>query len=144
MSVPALHGCSARNDGDWVARAESANRDADRLLATGDTSGARAALVSAEASIRGAGNDERAVRLDLLYRLAEIDLGKSDTKSAVDWASRGLDLGRSNDTFTTNLLIVRGHAFERMGNAVAASRDYHDALVITETLLDKTLQGKTP
>jgi hypothetical protein len=138
-----LHGCGGRDDGNWVARAEAANREADRLLASGDTGGARLALQNAETAMANAtGNDERAVRLDLLYRLARIDLGTGDVKGAAGWAARGLELGRTNDSFTTNLLIVRGRALEKMGDAIGASRDYHDALLITERLLDKSLEGK--
>jgi hypothetical protein len=84
------------------------------------------------------------VRRDVLYRLAQIELASGNAKASADWATRGLGLGRTADAFTTNLLIVRGRAFEQMNDAMGASRDYHDALVITEALLDQSLEGKTP
>ena len=68
----------------------------------------------------------------------------ADAKAAAEWATRGLGLGRPIDAFTTNLLIVRGRAFEQMNDAAGASRDYHDALVTTEALLDRSLEGNTP
>jgi hypothetical protein len=46
--------------------------------------------------------------------------------------------------FTANLYIARGKALERQGDASGASRDYHDALLLTEGLLDKSLGKGNP
>jgi hypothetical protein len=140
--------CSAKEDaGDFFSRTESANEEADRRLGSGDQAGARAILrEAAEAKVpadarRG---DARAVRQDLLYRLAALELGASRPTEAARAATRGLELGRSKDVFTSNLLIVRGRAFEELGDPRGASRDYHDALLVTEALLDKSLEGTSP
>jgi hypothetical protein len=142
----ALVACSAKTDDEhWLAHVESANEQADRLVAEGRQSEARDVLRDAEAALRLSGSaDAHMVRRDLLYRLAHIELASGNAKAAADWATRGLALGRPNDAFTTNLLIVRGRAFEQMNDPAGASRDYHDALVITEALLDRTLEGSSP
>ena len=148
VALALLSGCSAREGAsDWVGRAETANEEADRRLAAGDTDGARDALKQAiEADVPGGAKpvDARAVRQDLYYRLATLELGKTRAREAAEWATRGLDLGRGKDVFTSNLLIVRGKALEQQGDSRGASRDYHDALLVTEALLDVSLQGGSP
>jgi hypothetical protein len=143
-----LASCSAKEDaGDFFSRTEGANDEADRRLSSGDGAGARAILrEAAEAKVpTGArAGDARAVRQDLLYRLAALELGASRAKEAAAAATQGLELGRAKDVFTSNLLIVRGRALEELGDPRGASRDYHDALLVTEALLDKSLEGAAP
>lgn len=140
--------CSARHaPEDWVTDAESAHRVADERLGLGDPDGARSALRSAlESKVPKSMNpaDARVVRQDLYYRLAALELSENRPEDAVRWATAGLGLGEANDVFTANLHIARGKALERRGDASGASRDYHDALLITEALLDKSLGGKEP
>lgn len=135
--------CSRRTDAsEWLARAEAAHEEASRHLAAHDAPGARDALrAAAEAKVPAGATpeDARVVRQDLYGRLATLELGQSGAREAVTWATAGLDLGRSTDVFTSNLLIVRGRALEQLGDASSASRDYHDALVVTEALLDQSL-----
>jgi hypothetical protein len=137
--------CSGRTGtSDWIERAETAHHDADRLLPLGDVAAARTALrAAAEAPVpEGASpRDARIVRQDLYCRLASLEVDRADPAEAVRWATTGLSLGRGEDVFTANLEIVRGRALERLGNANDASRDYHDALVVTEALLDLSLGG---
>jgi hypothetical protein len=143
-----LASCSAKDDaGDFFSRAESANVKADQRLSSGDGAGARAVLRDAAQAKVPAGartGDARAVRQDLLYRLASLELGASRAKEAEAAATQGLELGRSKDVFTSNLLIVRGRALEQLGDPRGASRDYHDALLVTEALLDRSLEGDAP
>lgn len=138
-----LAGCAARSDPeDWVTRTEGAHQTADERLGQGDVDGARSALRSAtETAVPKGTNaeDARVVKQDLYYRLAALELAQNRTDEAIRWATTGLDLGRGSDVFTANLHIARGKALERRGDASGASRDYHDALLITEALLDKTL-----
>jgi predicted negative regulator of RcsB-dependent stress response len=138
--------CSARTGSeDWVTQAESAHHVADERIGQGDIDGARNALRSAiESPVPKATNpeDARVVRQDLYYRLAAIELSQSRPEDALRWATTGLDLGHGTDVFTANLHIARGKALERRGDASGASRDYHDALLITEALLDKALGDK--
>lgn len=137
--------CSGRTEaGSWIGRAEAAHHDADRLLSQGDVAGARNALRTlAEADVpkNARPEDARLVRQDLYCRLAALEAEHGAPEDAVRWATKGLSLGHGKDVFTANLEIVRGHALERLGDANGASRDYHDALVITETLLDLSLGG---
>lgn len=138
--------CSGRTEtGSWIERAETAHHDADRLLSQGDVAGARNALRTlAESEIpkNARPEDARIVRQDLYSRLATLEAEHAEPKEAVRWATQGLSLGRGEDVFTANLEIVRGRALERLGDANGASRDYHDALVITEALLDLSLGGR--
>jgi hypothetical protein len=138
--------CSGRADASaWIERGEAAHHDADRLLAQGDVAGARAALrAAAEAPVPEAASpgDARIVRQDIYSRLATLEAEHAEPKEAVRWATRGLSLGRGEDVFTANLEIVRGRALERLGDASGASRDYHDALVVTEALLDLSLGAR--
>jgi predicted negative regulator of RcsB-dependent stress response len=142
----AVAACSARSASeDWVTGAESAHQIADDRLARGDIDGARNALKSAtDSKVPKATNpeDARIVRQDLYYRLATLELSQNRTDEAVRWATTGLALGRGTDVFTANLYIARGKALERRGDLSGASRDYHDALVITDALLDKALGNK--
>jgi hypothetical protein len=137
--------CSRRTDAsDWLGRAEAAHVEATRHLEGHDVDGARAALRdAAQARVPGdaTADDARIVRQDLYARLATLELGQGQARQAAAWATAGLDLGRGKDVFTTNLLIVRGRAMEQLGDASSASRDYHDALVVTEALLDQSLGG---
>ena len=138
-------GCARGEEDPWLMRAADANDQADHLLGLGRTADAVEVLRQAEAALTTSSSaDAHLVRRDLLYRLAEIELGAGNTKAAADWATRGLSLGRPLDVFTTNLLIVRGRAFEHMNDPSAAARDYHEALVMTESLLDRSLEGKSP
>jgi hypothetical protein len=143
-----LASCSSKEDaGDFFSRAESANREADRRLSSGDPASARAILrdaTDAKVPSGARAGDARAVRQDLLYRLASLELGAGHAREAVASATEGLDLGRSKDVFTSNLLIVRGRALEQLGDPRGASRDYHDALLVTEALLDRSLEGNSP
>jgi hypothetical protein len=148
LALFVLASCSAKEEaGDFFSRTESANEEADRRLSSGDGAGARAILrEAAEAKVPATAraSDARAVRQDLLYRLAALELGASRAKEAAAAATQGLELGRSEDVFTSNLLIVRGRALEQLGDPRGASRDYHDALLVTEALLDKSLEGTSP
>jgi hypothetical protein len=143
-----LGGCSAtRGTEDWVTQAESAHHVADERIGQGDIDGARNALRSATESKAPKGTnpeDARVVRQDLYYRLAALELSQNKPNDAERWASVGLELGRGTDVFTANLFIARGKALERRGDASGASRDYHDALLITEALLDKSLGKGNP
>jgi hypothetical protein len=140
-----LAGCGDRAAaGDWLSRAEAAHRDADHRLEHGDADGAREVLrdaAMAPAPARVGPGDVRAVRQDLYARLATVEIGRGRLREAAAWATTGITLGRSNDVFTANLLIARGRALERVGDASGASRDYHDALLVTEALLDESLRG---
>jgi hypothetical protein len=148
FSVLAVLGCSStRASEDWVTQAESAHHVADERLGQGDFEGARSALRSATESKVPKGTnpeDARVVRQDLYYRLAALELSQNKPEEARRWATVGLELGRGTDVFTANLYIARGKALERRGDASGASRDYHDALLITEALLDKSLGKGSP
>jgi tetratricopeptide (TPR) repeat protein len=135
-------GCSSGADGgEWIASVQKASASADELVASGRPEDARHALEAALAlpSHGMDREDVRVVRQDLFYRVGRLDLAAGRADAARARADQGLTLGRGSDVFTANLLILRGRALETAGNAAAASRDYHEALVINEALLDKAL-----
>lgn len=88
-----------------------------------------------------AADDARAVRQDLAYRLARIDMAEGRDRDALSWAQKGLALGRNASVETANLLIVSGHANQRIGNEQQAIVDLHEALVINDTLLTRALEA---
>jgi hypothetical protein len=138
---------STRGAEDWVTQAESAHQVADERLGQGDVQGARNALRTAtESKVPKSANpdDARVVRQDLYYRLAALELSQDKPNDAERWATLGLDIGRGTDVFTANLYIARGKALEKRGDASSASRDYHAALLITESLLDRSLGKGNP
>ena len=134
---------------DWLAAAQEAHREADLLRQAGDGAGAARVLrerAEAPAPERTHTEDARIVRQDLYYRLAEAELAQHRVVEAAAAATRGLDLGRRQDVFTANLLVVRGQALEMQGDRRGASRDYHEAMLVNEALLDALLppQKATP
>jgi hypothetical protein len=144
LALFALPACARERAGAWLAEAEAAHQDADRRIHVGDVVGARAVLLRAaeETPPKAASSeDARVVRQDFYARLATLDVERGHAKEALASATAGLALGRAADPFTVNLLITRGHAFEQLEDTARATADYHDALVVTETLLDRTLEG---
>jgi hypothetical protein len=140
-----LASCSGTGDAaSFIERAQQAHQGADRLLEAGNLDGARRLLRGAVEATPPDGiqaNDGRIVRQDLYYRLTEVELAASHPDRAAAWASAGLALGQATDVFTANLHIGKARALERMSDASGASREYHDALLVTEALLDRSLGG---
>ncbi|HXU03081.1 MAG TPA: hypothetical protein VN903_19080 [Polyangia bacterium] len=139
-------GCSkadVRSDNRWVAEAERRHALADERLQASDPTGAKEALlgiVDGPVVADVAPDDRRGVLQDTYFRLAEIELRARDAHAALASADRGLALGRRNDLFVANLLVVRGAAHEALGEAPAAAEDYHQALVINDKLLAEALR----
>jgi tetratricopeptide (TPR) repeat protein len=136
----------ARN---WLAQGEAAHFEAEHRLSLGDVAGARIALETAAKTnppSAALASDARIVRQDLYAELALLELQHGRAEDGVRWATTGLDLGTVSDAFTANLQIARGKALDRLGDANGATRDYHAALVITESLLEVSLGhgSKTP
>jgi hypothetical protein len=138
-------GCSGTRVGGenpWAADAMRGHAVADERLQAGNASGAREALL---AIVNGAvppgvpADDRRGVLQDTYFRLAELDLRAGDAPAALASADRGLALGRADDLFVANLLVVRGAAHEALRDGPAAAADYHEALVINDRLLAEAL-----
>jgi hypothetical protein len=138
-------GCSrtrVAGDGPWVADAERRHALADERLQAGDRPGARIALREIVDGRTPAGvpaDDRRGVLQDTYFRLAELDLQAGDARAALASADRGLALGRADDLFVANLLVVRGAAHEALGDTPTAAADYHDALLINDKLLAESV-----
>ena len=136
-------GCSRKADsGRWIREVDQAHLQADQALERNDRAGAVASLqkiVAGEVPRSVASEDARAVRQDACFRLASIELEADRPGEAFKWADQGLGLGRGRDLFTANLLVARGQALQRQGEEVPAARDYHQALIINEELLNRTL-----
>jgi len=147
-------GCSqARVGGEspWVADTARRHALADERLRAGNTAGAKEALLAIVDGAVPPGvplGDRRGVLQDTYFRLAEMDLQAGDARAALASADRGLGLGRADDLFVANLLVVRGAAHESLGDGPAAATDYHDALLINDKLLAGVLHeqpdGRAP
>ena len=87
-------------------------------------------------------DDARVVRHDVAYQLARELLDGGDAEGAVEIATEALNEGRADDVFTANLFVVRGQALEALGEPVRATLDYHEALMINETLLEAALAAE--
>ena len=139
-------GCSrapAGGDGRWIADAERQHEIADERLAAKDLAGARSSLlpiVGGEVPRHVPVEARRGVLQDTYFRMAKIDLDVGDPRAALADAERGLALGRAEDLFVANLLVVRGAAHEALNDAAAAAADYHAALMINDRLLAQTLR----
>jgi len=138
-------GCSraVEDASPWVAEAERRHALADQRLEANDRSGAQDALrgiVSAPAPADLPADARRGVLQDTYFRLARIELAANDPFAALLDADRGLALGRPSDLFVANLLVVRGATHEALNNAPLAAVDYHQALLINDELLAKTLR----
>lgn len=130
--------------GEWVLQVRRANEDTDAALARQDTVAAQTALKSALALDVPAAIlpiHARAVRQDLLFRLASVALQRDDGSAALDAADEGLTLGRGTDVFTANLLIARGRALEMSDRGKDAAKSYYEALQINQQLLRTVLSG---
>ena len=141
-------GCSrdvSHGDSRWLDNASSRHALADEQLASGNVPAARDTLLSivhgrAPADISA--DERRVVLQDTYFRLAKLDLDAGDARGALANTDHGLGLGRADDVFVANLLVVRGAAHEALGAGPAAVEDYHEALVINDRLLAQTLAGK--
>jgi hypothetical protein len=137
-------GCSrAPRRAAWAVSAAAAHRSADRLLAAGDAAGARATLRALVREDAGAGAKSPGVRLamqDTYFRLGRLALDAHDPREALADADAGLAYGEAPHLFVANLLVVRGAAREATGDPRGAAEDYHRALLMNETLLERTLQ----
>jgi hypothetical protein len=130
----------------WLSDALRAQSSADEAQQRGDIVAARKALseaVAAKVPDSVAQRDGRIVRQDLYYRLALMELQNDAPEHALSWADNGLSLGQARDVFTINLYIARGRAREALGEDVLAGRDYHEALKLSEALLDESLESDT-
>jgi len=148
LAALALACSQARVGGEtpWVADAARRHAVADERLQAGNPAAAKAALleiVNDAVPPAVPADDRRGVLQDTYFRLAELDLQARDARGALGSADRGLALGRADDLFVANLLVVRGAAHEALGDGPAAATDYHDALLINDKLLTETLHEQT-
>jgi hypothetical protein len=147
LAAIAALGCSrprVGGDGRWIAEAERQHAIADERLAAKDLPGARMALlpiVGAAVPADVPADARRGVLQDTYFRMAKIDLDVGDPRVALGDADSGLALGRADDLFVANLLVVRGAAHEALNDGAAAASDYHAALMINDRLLVDTLHG---
>jgi hypothetical protein len=136
-------GCSRAPSRDpWAREVAARHAEADRRLDHGDAAGARAALlalVDAETP-RAARSEARRLALqDTYFRLARLALAGGEARQALAYADAGLALGTAPNLFVANLFVVRGAAREALGEAPAATEDYHRALTMNEALLHEAL-----
>ena len=131
-------GCS---DNAWVGEVRSAQESAEQAATQGNYREAiqrLRPLADGELTERARGEDARALRQDAFYQLARWSMSNEDAAGALVFADAGLALG-GRDVFVANLWVARGQAHEALGQATRAAADYHEALLINETLLDAVL-----
>jgi hypothetical protein len=139
-----LTGCS-RSPRGWERPAELVGRHAraDRLLDAGDIAGGtrelRALWDVLHQPQAQAFPDRRQATQDVAFRLAGLGLEGGDLPGALAYCDDGLRMGRSDDVFTANLLVMRGTIRQDLGQSAAAADDFHQALLINEKLLKQTL-----
>lgn len=138
-----LAGCAAQpTASDYVEATSSDSRAAERAREQGQL---EAAVIALDAIVARPVPDElsedhaRVIRQDAHDRLARIRLRRGDLVAAERDVTAGLALGEHEDLFTANLLTTRGRIHEAAGRDLEAARDYHRALEIHETLLDRAL-----
>jgi hypothetical protein len=144
MTAPGCSRPHVGGDSRWIADAARQHAIADERLAAKDFPGARIALlpIVGEAVPADVPADaRRGVLQDTYFRIAKIDLDVGDPRVALRDADSGLALGRADDLFVANLLVVRGAAHEALNDGTAAASDYHAALVINDRLLAEALHG---
>lgn len=136
---------SACDDGRaWMEANRADSAAAERAIERGELAQAARHLEAiAEREVpRGvAEEDARVVRQDAYERWARVEITRGDLDAAQARVDRGLALGEHEDVFTANLLTTRGRIAEARGRDREAARDYHRALRIEETLLDRALGG---
>ena len=122
----------------WLASVQSAHARADAALAAGDIARAQSLLERAAESPPPSGvrhDDARVVYQDLQFRLGQLELARGAPEASLLRAERGLGLGRADDLFTANLLVVRGRALAALGRDIEAASSDQDALGINARLL---------
>jgi hypothetical protein len=127
----------------WAAEAAVEHQRADVLIEAGDTAGARLALrtvVESGAAAGAATEGERFAMQDTYFRLARLAMDAREPKEALADAQAGLAYGEAPHLFVANLLVARAAAREATGDPRGAAEDYHRALLMNETLLERTLQ----
>ena len=117
----------------WIEEAQAAHRRADQNDPLAMSALEGFAVRSAPRSVPP--DEARAVRQDAWFRAAELWLQRRQPGAARDEAERGLALGKAEDLFTANLLVVRGRARELLQDDRGAVSDYQEALRINEVLL---------
>lgn len=144
LALAAAAGCGDEAGGaEWVGVIQALDARANEARLAGRDADAAALLQRAlahEAPAQVAAADAATVRRALLGQLAEVALDGGDLEGAVRWASDGLALGGEADVLRANLLVLRGEARERSGDARGAAADYHAAVEITDALLRASLE----
>ncbi len=123
---------------EWLAGAATAHAAADLAIDRGDRAGAQRTLVELLAvpvPRTLAAADREAVLADIYFRLACVTVDQGVPAESLAWAERGLDLGRSEDALTFNLLLARARAHEGLGRKADASRDLAAAKRVHEALV---------
>ena len=131
----------------WLSQLRSAHPRADAALSAGNVDDAVAVLAEAGRAPMPAellAADRRVLHQDLLYRLGGAELDRAEPARALAAAERGLGLGRAQDVFTANLLVVRGEALQALERETEAAASYFEALEINRALLAQVLDETSP
>lgn len=142
LALVASIGCDDAHG--WVELSAADSVAADAALARGahdEAAAALARIVERPVPSSVAAEDARIVRQDASERWARLSLERGDPQAALERLDQGLALGERGDVFTANLLTLRARVLEAQGRDGEAAADYHRALLIEETLLERALGG---
>ncbi len=131
----------AGESGSWLRTARRAHQVADDAKTVEQRGQAVAELEEALQALPAHAPGVDWVRLDLGARLAQLQLEQGDARSALSWVQRVMPKQPEPSVPAANLLVVAGRAYEQLGNEKQAVESYHQALVMNQTLMERSLEG---
>jgi tetratricopeptide (TPR) repeat protein len=128
---------------EWIQQLKRAHAEADAVKSDGQR---REALHSLEQALSRLPAGERPgdvwLRQDLLSRLADLELQLGDADKALRRANEGLGYSEATSVPASNLLMTKGRALERLERKAEAVKAYHQALVMNQELMERSLKGQ--
>ncbi len=124
----------------WIDRlrrvhqaADSAASPEQRRLAVAGLRGLLSEIPSSNAE------DLRWVKQDVHFRIAKLELQQGAAQAAVDAATDGLQLSKQPSVAVSNLFMVQAQALEQLERKDEAIEAYHQALLVNEVLMKRSL-----
>ena len=119
----------------------SAHRAADQAVSAADKRRAIELLRRGVEPIAPAGEGLRFAYQDAWARVAQLAIELDDLKVAEAAIAQGLSAGKAASVPVAALLELRGTVHERRGQKKAAVEAYHDALIVNQELMQRSLSA---
>jgi tetratricopeptide (TPR) repeat protein len=119
----------------------SAHHAADQAASAADKRRAIELLRRAVEPIAPAGEGLRFAYQDGWARIAQLAIELDDLKVAEEAIAQGLSAGKAASVPVATLLELRGTVHERQGQKQAAIAAYHDALLVNQELMQRSLSA---